>query len=258
MEPPESSQNDLTPEEESGVCLNCGSELVRNYCAVCGQKSHPTRIPFHRYRSDFMEAFFNLDNRFLRTLKGLFVSPGAMTREYIEGKRAVYVAPVRLYLTLSVVYFLITELADTGQVFLVNFTEDDQLPVDVVSLVQYSMFLLVPAFAGILNLFHRKQRAFFIEHLIIALHIHCIWFILLIIEPFTIKVMEWSDSQFLEISVRILRSLAQISILGYLGIYLRRMYDNGWVSTVVKSFGVLLSYVLILAAVIIIVSILST
>jgi hypothetical protein len=46
------------------------------------------------------------DGRIMATVRGL-ARPGFLTREYLEGRRAHYLPPVRIYLIVSVIYFVI-------------------------------------------------------------------------------------------------------------------------------------------------------
>lgn len=243
-----SSQNENA---KSVQCLNCGSAVDVRYCTVCGQEAHPTKMPFAHYRSVFINSVLDLDNRFFYSVRGLFVNPGKATTEYLEGRRVAYMAPLRIYLSLSVVYFLISEFTETNQVFFVNFSNQNELPIDLVNLIQYSLFLLVPVFAGLLYLFNRGKRTYYIEHLIIALHIHSVWFVLLTLEPLTIIGMEWATSSVLDTIFRVIRTVAQVSTMVYLAIYIRKMYDNSWPKTILKSIGIMFSYMLILALLIV-------
>ena len=59
-----------------------------------------------------MEALTDLDGKLWRTLRGVAVNPGQVARDYVEGKRAHFVNPVRLFLVLFAV--LIAVLAVTG------------------------------------------------------------------------------------------------------------------------------------------------
>jgi hypothetical protein len=55
---------------------------------------------------EFVEEYFSYDAKVWRTLKGLVVRPGFLTREYLAGRRARYLRPLRLYLTVSLAYFV--------------------------------------------------------------------------------------------------------------------------------------------------------
>ena len=56
------------------------------------------------------EAFgdlFELDSRLWRTLLPLALKPGRLTRDYLNGRRARYMPPFRMYLVLSLAFFVI-------------------------------------------------------------------------------------------------------------------------------------------------------
>jgi hypothetical protein len=52
------------------------------------------------------------DGRILATLRGL-LRPGQLTEDYVSGRRAHYLPPLRVYLTVSVLYFVIAAAAPT-------------------------------------------------------------------------------------------------------------------------------------------------
>ena len=87
-------------------CRNCGSALVQDYCASCGQRAANLRTPVSEFLREAVDDVFSLDSRIWRTLVALFRRPGSLTAEYWEGRRARFVAPLRLYLLISFVSFL--------------------------------------------------------------------------------------------------------------------------------------------------------
>jgi hypothetical protein len=56
---------------------------------------------------EVLDGLLGLEGRFWRTLPPLMLRPGHITRQYLTGVRARYVQPFRLYLTASVIFFLI-------------------------------------------------------------------------------------------------------------------------------------------------------
>ena len=52
------------------------------------------------------EDLTHADSRLWRTIAALLFKPGFLTREFLDGRRARYLPPVRLYLVLSVLFFL--------------------------------------------------------------------------------------------------------------------------------------------------------
>jgi len=56
---------------------------------------------------DAFGDLFEIDSRLWRTLIPLLVRPGKLTLDYLEGRRARYMPPFRMYLVLSVIFFVI-------------------------------------------------------------------------------------------------------------------------------------------------------
>ena len=88
-------------------CENCGSELVGRYCAQCGQPAIDYRRSLGSLMTDAADAFFNFDARFFKSFGLLLTKPWRLTNEFIEGKRARHVHPLRVYLIASVIFFLV-------------------------------------------------------------------------------------------------------------------------------------------------------
>jgi hypothetical protein len=99
------------PGVHSAVCLNCSAPLSGPFCAQCGQRDIP---PYPSVRELVIDAFWELsgwDGRFASTVRALVRKPGKLTREFLEGRRASYLSPLRLYLMASLVYFVIAASA---------------------------------------------------------------------------------------------------------------------------------------------------
>ena len=87
-------------------CPNCDSSLVGRYCASCGQKAGSLHTPLSAFVREALDKLFSFDSGVWRSLIALFRHPGSLTVHYWEGRRAQYVAPLRLYLFASFVTFL--------------------------------------------------------------------------------------------------------------------------------------------------------
>jgi hypothetical protein len=91
----------------STSCLNCAAPLSGPFCAACGQRDIP---PYPSTRELVIDAFWELsgwDGRFATTVRALVERPGMLTREFLEGRRARYLSPLRLYLLASLAYFVL-------------------------------------------------------------------------------------------------------------------------------------------------------
>jgi len=98
-------------------CENCGAALTGRYCAQCGQAAVDYHRSFVSLLADAADAFFNFDERFLKTFGLLLVKPWRLTTEFIEGKRARHVHPLRVYLIASVTFFLVINFLSRGAHF---------------------------------------------------------------------------------------------------------------------------------------------
>jgi hypothetical protein len=94
---------------KSDICLNCETPLrpEDNYCPNCGQKNDSHKIPVKHLFIEFIEDLFHFDTKLWNTLKASFTKPGKITLDYLEGKRARYVPPVKFYVFVSFIFFLL-------------------------------------------------------------------------------------------------------------------------------------------------------
>lgn len=88
-------------------CLNCGTELRGQYCGACGQRAVNRLISLWELLQDAFGDLFEIDSRLWRTLIPLLIRPGRLTLDYLEGRRARYMPPFRMYLVLSVIFFVV-------------------------------------------------------------------------------------------------------------------------------------------------------
>ena len=88
-------------------CQNCKAQLSGPYCAQCGQKHSPNIPSVLGFLAEFTEAFTHADSRLWRTLGLLLVRPGDLPRRYFAGQRAQFLPPLRLYLLITIAFFLL-------------------------------------------------------------------------------------------------------------------------------------------------------
>jgi len=108
---------DETPtiSEGTACCLNCGHSLPGNYCGNCGQEVKDLRRPFFKLSREAVQSLFELDGRAYRTLWYLLTKPAFLCTEYFNGRRTRYSPPLRLFLVISVAFFLLVNLYTSVQ-----------------------------------------------------------------------------------------------------------------------------------------------
>jgi hypothetical protein len=91
-------------------CLNCGAGLTGAFCSRCGQRAIPADPTVAEIAGDVWQELSGYDGRVAATFRTL-LHPGRLTLEHLQGRRAHYLSPIRLYLTVSVIYFLVAAAA---------------------------------------------------------------------------------------------------------------------------------------------------
>ena len=95
------------PERHENNCLNCGATVIGRYCHVCGQENIVPRESFGGLVLHFFYDITHFDGKFFQSLKELLFTPGLLSEEYIKGRRASHLNPVRMYVFTSAIFFLV-------------------------------------------------------------------------------------------------------------------------------------------------------
>ena len=91
-------------------CRNCHAPVIADYCAVCGQERDSHRRSLWALFHELLEEITSLDSRILRTAGALLLRPGELPRAFHEGRTRRYVPAVRLYLLVSLAFFVTLSL----------------------------------------------------------------------------------------------------------------------------------------------------
>lgn len=87
--------------------MNCNAELNGRFCHVCGQENIEPKETVWGLVSHFFYDITHFDGKFFSTTKLLVTKPGLLPAEYIKGRRARYLHPIRMYVFSSALFFLI-------------------------------------------------------------------------------------------------------------------------------------------------------
>ena len=104
------------PQPLTLVCANCHAPLSGAYCAACGQRNEPHIHTVAHFAGEAFESISHADSRLWRTLWYLITRPGFLSREFFEGRRVQYLPPFRLYLVISVLFFVVVGLPDGADI----------------------------------------------------------------------------------------------------------------------------------------------
>ena len=267
--------------ETASACLNCGEILSGPFCARCGQRAIPAYPTLRELVGDAWQELSGYDGKVVRTFRDLLASPGAMTVEVLEGHRARYVSPVRVYLVASLIYFLMASVSpnlgdpkpgrtQSGDAVTIDLRNPDKAldqltpekraeldaavertvwwmrpvmkaaVVDPAGFEQRLMrdlprmfFVLVPIFAVIVSLFYRRRP--FSQHLIFALHLHAVIFLVAALSEASQHTYSSTFSGLVGLAVMFFS-------IGYAVLALRRVYRERWLATVSKAMGIGVTY----------------
>jgi hypothetical protein len=108
------------PQPLTLVCANCHAPLTGEYCAACGQRHEPHIHTVTHFAGEAFESISHADSRLWRTLWYLLTRPGFLTREFFAGRRMSYLPPFRLYLVISVLFFLVAGVPKDAEIVRIN------------------------------------------------------------------------------------------------------------------------------------------
>jgi hypothetical protein len=259
----------MSEEHSISKCLNCGAVLYENYCASCGQKkTDSSDRSLKTFFTHFFNELFNWDSKFFSSVKYVIARPGYLTNEYINGRMASYISPVKLYLCMSLVTFLIStqvvpdqysemELDKSGtdnifaewvkeirdsknigeETFKASFNSElnDKLPIYVI--------IMVFLFSLPLKIVERKR--FYVEHLVLSMHFFTFVLFCVAIDTF----LGLIDDDITFISVFLIPFI-------YLLIAFKKVYKQNWVLTIFETgifavYYTLLMFMLVISAVLV-------
>jgi hypothetical protein len=93
------------------TCLNCGKSNLGEFCAGCGQKRiHAGDLGLAHVWHHIVHELVHLDGKIFTSLKLMFTRPGRLTLDFLEGRRARHVHPIRLFIVFSSIFFFFAPL----------------------------------------------------------------------------------------------------------------------------------------------------
>lgn len=116
----------LTADTPSALrqCANCESATVAKFCANCGEKQPDHHdLKFSHFLHELTHEILHVDSKLFTTLRLLFTKPGQLTVDYFGGRRSRAIGPLRLFLVMFALQFVIYALSDRTSVFRIENVE---------------------------------------------------------------------------------------------------------------------------------------
>ncbi len=158
------------PVDESSPthCRACGTTLVGLYCHACGQGHRHGRLRTRTLVEGFIESLVELDSRIFRTLLGLTLRPGRVVRDFIDGRRIVYVHPFKYALLAYTVSFFVMLWAAAN--LLDPVTSARMRSIMLPGWARFINFASLPVLAVVLQGLYRRQALRWIEHYVLVMY----------------------------------------------------------------------------------------
>jgi hypothetical protein len=264
-------------------CRNCGKILAGRYCSNCGQAAD-VHVPSTRELvHEVLEGLTHSDSRIWSTLKFLLFKPGKLTQEFVEGRRVAYLPPFRLYLILSVAFFLVASfshfhsepitvssmhrtqesdctngtvdlpwLADKPEwrqrfqracIGIVRDNGDNWMRAGVATMSK-AMFVFLPLVAFLHMLMYWRPRHRYAVHLLFFLHLHAFFFFIATLLLLSgDAAAAWPALAGFDLLTSELLFWVAFT---YSVIAMRRVFKMGWLCTVAKALALSLMYAILL------------
>jgi hypothetical protein len=250
-------------------CQNCGAALRGPYCAACGQRHDPHVHSLGHFVAEAAETLTHADSRLWRTVAALLLRPGQLTVDFFAGRRGSQLPPFRLYLVVSVLFFLFASLLPSSAPVEIEGkgastcdsiqfqvggelgawleprlkaacerTDADggkSLEGRIWATLPRALFVLLPLMAALMLLLYWRPRRRYVEHLLLFVHNHTAAFIAIGLQLGASTVLPEGAGQVVSVAVAL-----------YLGWYfyrsMRVYYGQGKARTLAKFGTILLVY----------------
>ncbi|MCA1751359.1 MAG: DUF3667 domain-containing protein [Cryomorphaceae bacterium] len=209
-------------------CSHCGQERIKDSESISGVMRH------------FLGDYFTFDSKIVNSIKPLLFKPGALTVEYENRRRARYISPLRLYIFVSILFFLILAWSGDSPKLQEELTPDAGMWNSFFDVyLPRVFFVLLPIFALITNLLFRKLKMSYVGHLVFALHFHSFVFIVLMAYQLLSRIFAANELYTVN---AILLSLTILWFMVYLILALKRVFKRRIPGTLLRFFVLLALY----------------
>lgn len=258
------------------TCASCGTALTGKYCATCGEKTIDPKHDFTlaKFMEQVVDGMTHFDSKFFKTVSTLLFRPGKLTTEYMAGRRVGYMKPIQIFILSTVLFYLAYPLAmsfysnpedierglhyknhisntfqfDIGSVIqqkaLERKSERQTVLSDIAKGAAHTskawIFLLIPFFGLASFLLFRKNKPYFVQHLVFAMHGLSFYVVLDMLFISACLLLNYRSIQDEQILVLL------IIFLVYLMLSVRRFFEVSWTRTLLFGIPLFLSFLFFL------------
>ena len=182
--------------EKDTICKNCNYTFLGNYCNQCGQKVIDKRNTLKHF---FQLLFSSLDihKGLLFTIKMLFVNPGKIINEYLDGRTKDYLNPLKYLFIIVGLSTLLTiwsnafdsGITTTNELFDIP-DESTRFQAKIMAFMKKYLniftILFIPFYSIISRWLLKKHKQFYAEHLIINSYLYAQYALIYILPLFIV------------------------------------------------------------------------
>jgi uncharacterized protein DUF3667 len=143
------------------ICKNCNNHFTGNFCPKCGQKATVHRISIKHILEEFWHNFTHTDKNFFSFAWTLFIKPGTVITEYINGKWAKYFNPYTFFIVITSLLVLVSKSVFHYEDELYHYNNEFGYYTD--SNVTVIILCMLPLLTLVFQLFYREKRLNYAE-----------------------------------------------------------------------------------------------
>ena len=254
--------------------------MVGPYCSRCGQRDIDYHQSFGTVFRDFLDSFLALDGKVIQTLWLLLSRPGELTIRFLQGKQIRFLNPIRLYVSVSLVFFLVLHFAQPNAALVVvkgdapagrqanaapteHTTAEDQefeakmikkyggeqefgshLVAEFIERLQWMILICVPLYAALLKLIYLRSKRPYLAHLVFAFHLHSAFFVFALVQTLLGAIASAAHLDWIKWMV----GLVELWLIVYLLLAQKKVYGQSWGRTAMKFVALYMAYAVVLIA----------
>lgn len=166
---------------DNNTCLNCGTPSDGRFCPHCGQSMATRRFTLRSFTVYMLQALTQFSGEFMHTALGLVIHPWKVVSNYVYGKRAGLVSPVKMLLLLALYWgILMTVLPRFGQSEQLAALNLEGIFKWLYGSITFQyLFLAIPVALGTRAVYRKDMRGRFnfVELIIATLYLACTFLI---------------------------------------------------------------------------------
>lgn len=221
-------------------CKNCGNTYEGNFCNNCGQKTINKRITVSHLFQSLLERF-DINRGIIYTAKMLFVQPGKVIQDYLDGRTKIYYNPISYLVVVASFYSIIMISFNIYDSSVGSLNEAMGLPEDQLEFqrkfgsimkkfLSFISILMIPFYSLASYWIFKKRKLYFAEHMIINSYLLAQYLLILtLLMTVFIFFNEYADYLFY---------LGLVVFMGYFAFGYQNLFKSSIFRSLISAIGV--------------------